>query len=84
MKHIKLFENFSAKKFTDAELEKIKSDVNRLSQPGFFDRWELPIYLSNISGNDPEVEEYLVNLLKDKGVDFTGTDYENPLYFRKK
>jgi hypothetical protein len=84
MKHIKLFENFPAKKFTDAELEKIKSDVSRLSQPGFFDRWELPIYLSKITGGDPEVEEYLVNLLKDKGVNFTGTDYENPLYFGKK
>jgi len=84
MKHIKLYENFSAKKFTDAELEKIKSDVVRLSQPGFFDRWELPAYLAEVSDNDPETEEYLVNLLKDKGVDFTGTDYEDPIYFKRR
>ncbi len=84
MKHIKLFENFSVKKFTDAEIEKIKSDVIRLSAPGFFDRWELPIYLRKVSDNDPETEEYLVNLLKDEGVDFSGTDYEDPLYFERK
>ena len=37
MKHIKLFENFPAKKFTDAELEKIKSDVQGSNFPAEYE-----------------------------------------------
>lgn len=82
MKHVKVFEHFTSKEFTNSELLKIKETVLRLSQPGFFDRWELPIYLQAVSDNDPNVEEYLVNWLIDNGVNFEGTDYENPGYFK--
>lgn len=84
MKYIKLFENFTGKEFTNDELMKIKERVIRLSQPGFFDRIELPSYLQEVSNNDTEVEEYLFNWLRDNGVNFEGTDYENPHYFKSK
>ena len=83
MKYIKLFENFTSKEFTNDKLEKIKEMVIRLSQPGFFDRSELPSYLQEVSNNDPKVEEYLFNWLSDNGVSFKGTDYENSFYFKK-
>ena len=83
MKYIKLFENFTGKEFTNDELERIKEMVIRLSQPGFFDRSELPSYLQEVSNNDPKVEEYLFNWLSDNGVSFEGTDYENSFYFKK-
>jgi hypothetical protein len=84
MKHIKLFENFIGREFTNDELSEIRERVIRLSQPGFFDRSELPSYLQEVSNNDPKVEEYLFNWLRNNGVSFEGTDYENPLYFKKR
>jgi hypothetical protein len=84
MKHIKLFENFIGREFTNDELSEIRERVIRLSQPGFFDRSELPSYLQEVSNNDPKVEEYLFNWLRNNSVSFEGTDYENPLYFKKR
>jgi hypothetical protein len=84
MKHIKLFENFTGREFTNDELSEIRERVIRLSQPGFFDRSELPSYLQEVSNNDPKVEEYLFNWLRNNGVNFEGTDYENPHCFKKR
>jgi hypothetical protein len=57
-------------KFTEEDLEKIKGNVIRYLQPGFFDDWEAKHYMEKVVGNDKELYKSLVDWLESNGVNF--------------
>ena len=54
--------------FTPSELEKIKDNVLRLNNPGFFESYELDSYLDKVTDNVPKIKKLLINWLKNNEV----------------
>jgi hypothetical protein len=58
--------------FTSEELNKIKDEVLRLNNPGFFEPYELETYLdgitNNLYGENQKAKNKLINWLKSEGI----------------